>query len=457
MTPDLKGLHYITSPNQVQLDRANKAPMIQNSGDMFRYDPYEYRCCQHNAAFGWPYFSEYLWMATRDNGLAAVMYAPSEVKAKVGDGTEVKLTETTNYPFDESIAIAVETPKTVRFPLVLRVPAWCANPSVSVNGKPLPAPKDAARGWLVVERAWSANDKVVLALPMKIRAQVWKENRNTVSVSRGPLTYSLKIGERWVREGGTDEFPAQEVYPATAWNYGLVLNVQKPEESFQVVKTGKTAAQPFAAEDAPIVLRAKGRRIPQWKLEPNGMAGEVEPGPVKSIEPVEEITLIPMGAARLRISSFPQIGDGPDAHVWDGPAPMVQASASSHFEPPSAVLDGLAPSGSADRSIPRFVWPQGEGGMWIEYRYSEPRTIGWAEVYWAADADGRGCALPASWRLEWWDGEAWKPVEGVAAYPTRKDRFNRVGFTPVHATAIRLQAAAQGRQPAGILEWRVGE
>src|ERR1019366_7778700 len=94
MTPDLKGLHYITSPNQVQLDRANKSPMIQNGGDMFSYNPYGYRCCQHNAAFGWPYFAEYLWMATRDNGIAAVMYAPSQVKAKVADGTEVKLTET---------------------------------------------------------------------------------------------------------------------------------------------------------------------------------------------------------------------------------------------------------------------------------------------------------------------------------------------------------------------------
>ena len=112
---------------------------------------------------------------------------------------------------------------------------------------------------------------------------------------------------------------------------------------------------------------------------------------------------------------------------------------------------------AADRSIPRFVWPQGEGGLWIEYRYSEPRTIGWAEVYWAADADGRGCTMPASWWLEWWDGSAWKPVEGVAAYPTQKDKFNQVRFTPVRTTAIRLQAAAQGRQPAGILEWRVGE
>lgn len=462
MTPDLKALHYITSPNQVELDRGNKAPMIQNSGEMFSYNPYGYRCCQHNAAFGWPYFSEYLWMATRDNGLAAVMYAPSQVKAKVGDGTEVKLTEATNYPFEESISISLDTPKAVRFPLVLRVPGWCDSPSVSVNGKVLPVPKDV-RGWLVLDRTWSANDKVTLSLPAQIRVQVWKENRNTVSVSRGALTYSLKIGERWSRQGGTDEFPAQEVFPSTPWNYGLVLNLQKPETSIQVVRTGATAAQPFTPEAAPIVLRAQGRRIPQWKQEPNGMVGEVQPGPVASNQPAEEVTLIPMGAARLRISSFPRIGDGPDAHPWDGPAPIVQASASSHFEPPSAVFDGLAPANSADRSIPRFVWPQtgggrgAPGGMWIEYRYPEPRALGAAEVYWAADADGRVCQLPASWSLQWWDGSAWKTVSGVTAYPTAPDKFNRVRFETVHATAIRLQVSTEGRQTAGILEWRVSE
>lgn len=451
MTPDLKGLHYITSPNQVQLDRANKAPMIENDGDMFRYNPYGYRCCQHNAAFGWPYFSEHLWMATRDNGLAAVMYAPSQVKAKVADGTEVTLIENTNYPFEDSIAISVLTTKAAQFPLVLRVPGWCDRPSVSVNGKALAAATNAG-GWLVIDRTWSAKDHVMLTLPMRIGVRTWKENRNTVSVDRGPLTYSLKIGERWVREGGTDAWPAQEVYATTPWNYGLVFDAQNPERSFEVVERGKSAAQPFTPDAAPITLKAKGRRIPQWKLEPNGMIGEAQPGPVKSSEPVEEITLVPMGAARLRISSFPQIGEGADAREWDGAAPMALASSAGHYEPPSAALDGLVPANSSDRSIPRFVWTQG-GARWIEYRYSEPRPFSSAEVYWAGDS---GVSLPASWRVEWWDGSAWKPVEGVAQYPVEKDKFNRVAFPTVRATAIRLSVTSQGRRPAGILEWKVG-
>ena len=95
--------------------------------------------------------------------------------------------------------------------------------------------------------------------------------------------------------------------------------------------------------------------------------------------------------------------------------------------------------------------------MWIEYRYSAPQTIGSAAVYWAADRDDRGCDLPSAWSLEWWDGSAWRPVAGVAAYPVERDRFSQVHFQPVHTAAIRLLATPRNRRPAGILEWRVSE
>ena len=58
----------------------------------------QYRCCPHNYGMGWPYFVEELWLATPDGGLAAAMYAPCEVTAKVADGTEVTLAEETGYP-----------------------------------------------------------------------------------------------------------------------------------------------------------------------------------------------------------------------------------------------------------------------------------------------------------------------------------------------------------------------
>lgn len=304
MTADLKGLHYLTAPNQIQLDRADKSPMIQNRGDMFSYNPYQYRCCQHNVAFGWPYYAESLWMATSDNGLAAVLYAASSVKAQAGDGTSVQIAEETNYPFEGSVRLKLSTPKNVRFPLYLRIPGWTTQPLLKVNGA---AQKSAAngRGWLALDREWRNGDRVELDFPMKLTTRVWQANRNSVSIDRGPLTYSLKIGEDY-RRYASETWPAYEVFPSSAWNYALVLNPAHPEGSIQLAKQAKTiAAQPFTTKDAPIELTAKARRVPAWKQESNGMVGEIPQSPVQTNETVEQITLIPLGCARLRISAFP--------------------------------------------------------------------------------------------------------------------------------------------------------
>ncbi|MGB9619315.1 MAG: beta-L-arabinofuranosidase domain-containing protein, partial [Armatimonadota bacterium] len=228
MTPDLKGLHYLTCPNQVQLDQADKSPMIQNGGNMFAYDPYGFRCCQHNVGFAWPYFTEHLWMATTDKGLAAAMYAPCSVSAQVGDGTVVKITETTDYPFKNVVSFRISTPKPVRFPLCLRIPGWCERPGLSLNGKTLKGGGPAGK-WMLIDRTWTDGDSLELVLPMDLKVRRWENNRNTASIYRGPLIYSLKIGERWQRCGFSENWPAYEVFPTTPWNYGLVLDPHEPE------------------------------------------------------------------------------------------------------------------------------------------------------------------------------------------------------------------------------------
>ncbi len=457
MTPDLKGLHYLTAPNQVQLDRQNKAPMIQNGGDMFSYNPYGYRCCQHNAAMGWPYFNDHLWMATPGNGLAAVMYAASEVTAKVGNGTTVRIAETTSYPFEEGIDLSISTPKPVRFPLYLRIPGWCSAPKLFINGKALSV-SGQAQGWALIDRTWRDGNKIRLELPMDVRVKVWEKNRNAVSVYRGPLAYSLKIGERWEKYGGTGGWQLQEVFPTTPWNYGLVLDPKDPASSFKVpMLPASSSAQPFTPTTAPVALKATGRRIPQWKQEDNGMVGEIQGSPVRSSEPDEEITLIPMGCARLRISAFPQIGDGPDAVEWKERTVVVTASFA--FNTISALNDEVVPRNSADQSVPRFTWWDHRGtSEWVQYTFSKPQKLSWCEVYWFDDeATGGSCRTPASWDLQWWDGSAWKPMPGSPRYGVQKDAFNRAEFDPIETTQLRLNARLKPDVSGGIMEWRFGE
>ncbi len=118
------------------------------------------------------------------------------------------------------------------------------------------------------------------------------------------------------------------MFPTTPWNYGLELNEHQPAKSFEVLKKpGPIAANPFTPASVRIELRAKARRIPAWELDRFGLAGKLQASPAISKEPAETVSLIPMGAARLRITSFPVIGHASDAHKWtQTKAPPISAS-----------------------------------------------------------------------------------------------------------------------------------
>jgi hypothetical protein len=178
---------------------------------------------------------------------------------------------------------------------------------VMINDKPLEI-KAAPPGFLVIGRTWSDDDAVTVQFPMQIAVHTWRKNKDAASVSYGPLWFSLEIGEQWKRYGTSKPWPEWEVYPKTPWNYGLVLRADDPAGSFELARRGgPMAAQPFTPVGVPIELRVKARRIPQWTLDRHGLVAVLPTSPVSSSEPEETVTLIPMGAARLRITAFPTI------------------------------------------------------------------------------------------------------------------------------------------------------
>lgn len=456
MTPDLKGLHYLTAPNMVQLDPGNKSPGLQNGGNMLGYSPFErYRCCQHNVSHGWPYYAQELWHATADRGLCASLYAACEVTALVGERVMVRVTEETDYPFDETVRLTVNTPTPVEFPLYLRVPGWCRGPELAVNGENQPLTAEPL-SYVVIRRTWTDGDTVSLRLPMRVSVRVWHRNHNAVSVDRGPLTFSLKIGERWERYGGTDEWPELAVYPTTPWNYGLVLDADDPARSFEVVqRPGPVAKQPFTLETAPIELRARARRIPAWQMDSLGLVGLLQDSPARTQEPEETVTLVPMGCARLRVAAFPTVTTGPEGHEWTSPPPPPRASHCCEWDTVTALNDGIEPSSSNDQNIPRFTWWNHLGtSEWVEYEFEVPRSVSGVEVYWFDDTGVGQCRVPQSWRVLYRHEDTWQPVTATQ-YGVATDMYNRVSFDPVTTTGLRLEVQLQPGFSGGILEWKV--
>jgi len=458
-TPDQKGLHYLTCANQVQLDSGNKAPAIDNKGNMFAYSPFEvYRCCQHNVSHGWPYYAEELWLATADHGLCASLYAASEVNAKVGDGSTVRISEETDYPFGEQVIFTVSSDrKKVALPLYLRVPGWCSDARVMINGKAEEI-KACPLNYVVLKRTWKDGDRIQLDLPMKLVVRRWERNQNAASVDRGPLTFSLRIGERWQTYGADKNWPEFEVFPTTVWNYGLVLDSPDVNRSFEVIKKpGPVPSQPFTPETVPIELRARARKIPAWKMDRFGLVGKLQPSPVRTDEPVETVTLIPMGAARLRITSFPVVGNGQNAHQWTvSKAFPVSASHCFESDTVEAVVDELEPKKSNDQSIPRFTWWDHRGTTeWVQYEFGKPQKVTAVKVYWFDDTGAGRCRVPQSWRVRYQKDGQWKPVETSSSFGTLPDRYNLVEFKTVVTTGLRLEVQLKPEFSAGILEWKV--
>ena len=197
-----------------------------------------------------------------------------------------------------------------------------------------------------------------------------------------------------------------------------------------------------------------------WSQEANGLVGEIQRSPVRSEQPVEEITLIPMGCARLRISQFPTIGEGPEAQTWSSLPLPPTASFQNRSDPLSALHDRVEPRSSDDQNIPRFTWWDHRGSReWVQYTFPEPRKFSWVEVYWFDDTSrGGGCRVPAAWKVQWLDGSTWKDVAAAGGkYTTKTNQYNRVTFEPVTTTAIRLDVQLGAGVSGGILEWKYGE
>lgn len=383
-------------------------------------------CCPPNVTRTLASLGQYAFAKSED-ALYVNLYIGSTVDTKVGD-ERVRVGVATDYPWRESVTMSIDaTSKPIG--LRLRIPGWCENPKLQLNGKDVPL--NRIDGYAVLSRKWERGDRVKLELPMPVKRVVGhpkaRDIADRAAVQRGPIVYCL--------EGVDNPMPLESLHLPLGSNLsprfergllggvtvleGTAMLEQEPEWDgplYQSISTPK-----------PVTVRA----VPYYAWD-NRKPGEM--------------------AVWLRYAPKPTVFGGLER----------SATVTASFLPGIAALDAIRdakPIEASNRHPGQLFhfWPHKGSEEWVQYAWKAPKRIKGVKVYWFDDTGFGECRPPASWEVQVLRNGAWQPVKASAEYALTLDKWIEVGFEPVETSAIRLAMKLQPNWSAGIHEWQIVE
>lgn len=226
----------------------------------------------------------------------------------VVEGVDVTIDVTSHYLFDDLVAIRVWTAEPVEFSIQIPAPSWLHGQGavdVRVDGEPIETVNE--ENGITLRRTWHGTAQLTVDMETGIRIET--HGMETRSVTRGALVFVLPIEEEWRQIGYEHGWPTWEVHPQSTWNYGLIIDSSEQEFAEQV-NPAENRNDPFAAEQAPITIRALAQRLPMWTIK-DGAADHPPSGAKHTSEPIEELHLVPYAGTTLRITQFPIVDMAP--------------------------------------------------------------------------------------------------------------------------------------------------
>lgn len=411
---------------------------LESNGQHHRSPWFGCACCPGNITRFMASVPGYVY-AERGDTLYVNLFVGSTADVTLGNGTKLKVTEQTRYPWDGAVAIRVDPERTSRFAVKVRIPGWArgeASPgglyrfvdhdtqpvTLAVNGKAVPIALDA--GYATIEREWKAGDTIALDLPMPVRRVAAVDevsaDRGRAAIQRGPLVFCAE----WPDNAGghvRNLVVAPDAKLSAEFRPGLLGGVE--------VVTGEATSLVRGRDGRVSVKHQPFTAIPYYAWANRG--------------PGEMIVWLPANEAVARALPWPTVASTSRVTTSSGDGAV-------------AINDQEEPSSSGDASSGFFHWwPHKGTAEWAEYTFAAPAKVSEVAVYWYDDTGHGECRIPASWRVLYKSGEQWLPVEPSAPYEVARDRYNRIAFTPVTTTALRLEVTLQKEWSGGILEWKV--
>ncbi|HEY3853214.1 MAG TPA: glycoside hydrolase family 127 protein [Verrucomicrobiae bacterium] len=396
-------------------------------------------CCPGNITRFLPSVPGYLY-AHEGTTLYVNLFAANKAEIKLDNGDVVKLTEETRYPWDGHVRITLHPDARSKFTVKVRVPGWARNQPVDtdlykfidqperavifkVNGKAIPLKLD--KGYASVAKMWKDGDTIELNLPMPIRRvqanDAVKADQGRVALQRGPIVYCLESPDNPGIDVRNLMLPENSSLTAT-FEPSLLNGVEELHgTAFQLSRDDQDQISETSHE-----IRA----IPYFAWANRGCS--------------EMMVWIPDTKKSARIKPHPTI------------ASLSKATSSPGGKNLISLNDLAVPTSSSDSENTFFDWwPHKGENAWVEYTFSKKATVSTTSVYWFDDTGTGECRVPQSWRILYKNGDQWKPVEASGPFDVDRDKYNKVSFTPVVTTALRLEVQMRSKWSAGIQEWAV--
>jgi len=421
-------------PNPLEYDGKAK----NNHGHAGRAPWFGCACCPPNALRTIAALGDYFY-AVREDQLFVNLYGSGTGEATVKGG-KVGLVQTTRYPRDGVVNLAVKPEKPATFSLSLRVPGWVegrplpsdlytyvdaapARWTVRVNGRPVKP--ELKNGYAVITREWRGGDQVTLDLPMPVRRVVGHEKiaatRGQVALERGPVVYAF--------EGVDNDNNLADLFlPATA----TAKPVDRPD-----LLGGITV----------LAIDGAGRRTVDGESPAKLVAIPYALWNNRGLMPMR--VWLPASAEGVRLPPPPTLAS----------LAKVTTSFCRGGMDIARLNDQLMPQNATDGFAPNFdFWPHKGTAEWIEYAFQKPATVRGVTVSWFDDTGTGECRLPTSWRVLYRDAAGqWQPVKATADYAIRKSEPVKIPFEPLTTTALRLELQLVDGFSAGLYEWMVEE